>query len=53
MLKKLIGLAVIGFVLYYLLTTPAGAAQVVGDAWDATLAAFAQIGIFVAALFGT
>lgn len=52
-LKKLVVLAVAGFVLYYLMTSPAGAANVVADAWDTTLAAFAQVGIFVAELFGT
>ncbi len=53
MLKKLILLVIVGFVLYYLLTAPEGAARAVGDAWDATLGAFAQVGVFIDSLFGT
>jgi len=39
-LKKVLGLLVIGFIVYYLLTAPAGAA-------DAVIDAFGQVGIFV------
>ncbi|MBM9462919.1 hypothetical protein JL108_05610 [Aeromicrobium sp. YIM 150415] len=53
MLKKLVVLVIAGFVLYYLLTAPEGAARAVGDAWDATLGAFAQVGVFIDSLFGT
>ncbi|MCW2825234.1 MAG: hypothetical protein JWQ91_2151, partial [Aeromicrobium sp.] len=45
MLKKVILLLVIGFALYYLLTTPADAAEVVGDAFGAIMDAFRQIGV--------
>lgn len=51
-LKKLLLLAVVGFALYYLLTTPASAAEVVQGAADATLEAFGQVGVFVSSLFG-
>lgn len=50
MLKKLLVLLVVGFVLYYLLTTPDGAADVVRGALDATLDAFSQIGVFITSL---
>lgn len=52
MLKKLLVLIVVGFALYYLLSTPAGAADVVRGAFDATLNAFAQIGVFLGELIG-
>ncbi|MEJ7635134.1 hypothetical protein [Aeromicrobium sp.] len=46
MLKKVIALLVVGFVIYYLLTAPAGAADAVSDAFGAIMDAFGQIGIF-------
>ncbi len=46
-LKKVIGLLVIGFVAYYLLTAPAGAADAVSGAATAIIDAFGQIGVFV------
>ena len=47
MFKKVVGLLVIGFIVYYLLTAPAGAADAVTGAFDAVLEAFGQMGIFV------
>jgi len=46
-LKKVIGLLVIGFIVYYLLTAPAGAAEAVSGAASAVIDAFGQIGVFV------
>ena len=46
-MKKVLGLLVIGFIVYYLLTAPAGAAQAVSGAMSAVLDAFGQVGIFV------
>ncbi len=47
MLKKVLGLLVIGFIVYYLLTAPAGAADAVSGAANAVIEAFGQIGVFV------
>ena len=47
MLKKVVGLLVIGFIVYYLLTAPAGAADAVSGAASAVIDAFGQIGVFV------
>ena len=47
MLKKVLALLVIGFIVYYLLTAPAGAADAVAGAFDAVIEAFGQVGIFV------
>ena len=47
MLKKVLGLLVIGFIVYYLLTAPAGAADAVSGAATAVIDAFGQIGVFV------
>lgn len=47
MLKKVLGLLVVGFIVYYLLTAPAGAADAVSGAFDAVIDAFGQMGIFV------
>lgn len=38
---------IVGFVIYYLLTAPAGAADAVSGAFDAVIEAFGQVGIFV------
>ena len=46
-LKKVLGLLVIGFIVYYLLTAPAGAADAVTGAFDAVIEAFGQVGVFV------
>jgi hypothetical protein len=46
-LKKVAALLVIGFIVYYLLTAPAGAADAVSGAFDAVIDAFGQVGIFV------
>lgn len=46
MLKKILLLLVVGFVIYYLLNTPASAADVVSDAFDGIMDAFQQIGVF-------
>lgn len=46
MLKKVIALLVVGFIVYYLLNTPATAADVVSDAFGAVMDAFRQFGIF-------
>jgi hypothetical protein len=46
-LKKVFGLLVIGFIVYYLLTAPAGAADAVSGAASAVIDAFGQVGIFV------
>jgi hypothetical protein len=46
-LKKVLGLLVIGFIVYYLLTAPAGAADAVSGAANAVIEAFGQIGVFV------
>jgi hypothetical protein len=45
-LKKLITLLLVGFVIYYLLNTPASAADVVSDAFDGIMDAFKQVGVF-------
>jgi hypothetical protein len=45
-LKKVIALLLIGFVIYYLLTTPSSAADAVNDAFDGIMDAFRQIGVF-------
>ncbi|GAA2082263.1 hypothetical protein GCM10009821_23800 [Aeromicrobium halocynthiae] len=46
MLKKVLLLLVVGFVVYYLLTAPAGAADAVSGAFTAIIDAFGQIFIF-------
>lgn len=46
-LKKVAGLLVIGFIVYYLLTAPAGAADAVSGALTAVIDAFGQVGVFV------
>jgi hypothetical protein len=46
-LKKVFGLLVIGFIVYYLLTAPAGAADAVSGAASAVIDAFGQVGVFV------
>lgn len=46
MLKKVIVLFVVGFIIYYLLNTPANAADVVSDAFGATMDAFGQVRVF-------
>ena len=46
MLKKVITLLVVGFIIYYLLNTPASAADAVSDALGAIMDAFQQIGVF-------
>jgi hypothetical protein len=46
-LKKVVGLLIIGFIIYYLLTAPAGAADAVSGAANAVIEAFGQVGIFV------
>jgi hypothetical protein len=46
-LKKVITLLIVGFVIYYLLTAPAGAADAVSNAAGATMDAFQQVGVFV------
>jgi len=46
-LKKVLALLVIGFIVYYLLTAPAGAAEAVSGAMTAVLDAFGQVGVFV------
>lgn len=38
---------VVAFALYYLLSEPAGAADVVRDAFDAVLEAFGNVGVFL------
>jgi hypothetical protein len=45
-LKKVIALLLIGFVIYYLLTAPSGAADAVSDAGGAMMDAFKQVGVF-------
>ena len=46
MLKKVITLLVVGFIIWYLLTAPAGAADAVSDAFGGIMDAFGRIGIF-------
>ena len=46
MLKKLVALLVVAFVVYYLLTAPAGAADAVSGAFTAVMDAFGQVFIF-------
>ena len=46
MLKKVITLLLVGFVIYYLLTAPEGAADAVSEAFDAIMDAFKQVGVF-------
>jgi hypothetical protein len=45
--KKIVGLLVIGFIVYYVLTAPNGAAEAVSGAMSAVIDAFGQVGIFV------
>lgn len=47
MLKKVLVLLVAAFVVYYLLTAPAGAADAVSGAVRAVMDAFGQVFIFV------
>ena len=46
-MKKVVSLLVIGFIVYYLLTAPAGAADAVSGAMSAVIDAFGQVGVFV------
>jgi len=46
-LKKVAGLLVIGFIVFYILTAPSGAADAVGGAFNAVIEAFGQVGIFI------
>ncbi|MET0930966.1 MAG: hypothetical protein ABWX74_15710 [Aeromicrobium sp.] len=46
MLKKVIVLLVVGFIVYYLLNTPASAADAVNDAFDGIINAFERVGVF-------
>ncbi|MFZ0140847.1 MAG: hypothetical protein WAL70_07150 [Aeromicrobium sp.] len=46
-MKKIVGLLVIGFIVYYVLTAPNGAADAVSGAMSAVIDAFGQVGIFV------
>jgi hypothetical protein len=46
-LKKVVGLLVIGFIVFYILTAPNGAADAVSGAFTAVIEAFGQVGIFV------
>ncbi|WP_168217175.1 hypothetical protein [Aeromicrobium chenweiae] len=46
MLKKVIAILVVGFIIYYLLNTPASAADAVSDACAAIVDAFGQVGVF-------
>lgn len=46
MLKKVITLLIVGFIIYYLLNTPASAADAVSDAFGGIVDAFGQIGVF-------
>jgi hypothetical protein len=46
-LKKVLAILVVGFIAYYLLTAPVGAADAVSGAFDAVIEAFGQLGIFV------
>lgn len=52
MLKKLLVLLVVGFVVYFLLTSPTGAADAVSEISQGLLEAFQQIGVFVGELVG-
>jgi hypothetical protein len=45
-LKKIFLLLVVGFIIYYLLNTPASAADAVSDAFGGIMDAFEQIGVF-------
>jgi hypothetical protein len=45
--KKLAVGLVVAFVLYYLISQPAGAANAVKGAVDAVIAAFGAVGVFV------
>ncbi|MET1038684.1 MAG: hypothetical protein ABW075_10430, partial [Aeromicrobium sp.] len=45
-LKKVVALLLIGFVIYYLLTTPTSAADAVSDAFDGIMNAFEQLETF-------
>jgi hypothetical protein len=51
-LKKIITLLVVGFAVYYLLTAPQGAANVVSDASGSIMDAFGQVGVFFDELVG-
>ncbi|MGJ9414178.1 hypothetical protein ACHAAC_15855 [Aeromicrobium sp. CF4.19] len=46
MLKKLLVLLIAAFVVYYLLTAPAGAADAVSGAFTAIIDAFGQVFVF-------
>jgi len=46
-LKKVFVLLIAGFAVYYLLTTPEGAAEAIRNAFNAVLDAFGQVMVFV------
>ena len=50
MLKKLLLLFIVGFVIYYLMTSPSSAADAVGSIANAIGVAFKQVGVFVSEL---
>lgn len=50
MLKKLLLLFVVGFVIYFLMTSPSGAADAVKGIASAIGVAFQQVGVFVSDL---
>lgn len=52
-LKKVVMLLIVGFVVYYLLTAPAGAADAVRNAFGAVIDAFGQVNVFVNNLFSS
>jgi hypothetical protein len=51
-LKKVLVLLIAAFVVYYLLTAPAGAADAVSGAFEAIIDAFGQIFVFFERLTG-
>ncbi|GAA3546096.1 hypothetical protein AFL01nite_24560 [Aeromicrobium flavum] len=50
MVKKILIVFLVGFALYSLFSTPADAASAVRSAFDATIEAFGQVGVFVSEL---
>jgi len=51
-LRFLLGIIVIGLLLYWLLDDPTGLAVLIRSAWDILLHVFSQVAIFLKTLFG-
>lgn len=50
-MRKVIVVAIVLFIAYFLITNPEGAASIVEGAWNAVVSFFESIGDFITALF--